>query len=106
MNLSMDAAIGLVGIGVFQIHDIYSQHAGSLDEMRHASPSDLSHVMKLQDADILVGAITLIVGGSLSLASGKVFPLGLAVGAYFLIAAYYHSALNTSAPIAEDISND
>jgi hypothetical protein len=104
MNLGMDAAIGLVGIGVFQIHDIYSQHAGTLDAMRHSSPSDISSVMKLQDADILVGALTLIVGGSLSLASGKVFPLGLAVGAYLLIAAYYHSALNTSAPIVEDVS--
>jgi hypothetical protein len=102
MNLEMGAAIGLVGIGVFQIHDIYAQHAGSLDAMRHAVPTDIDSVMKLQDADILVGAITLMVGGSVSLATGRVYPLGLAVAAYLLIAAYYHSALNTSAPIAED----
>jgi hypothetical protein len=101
VNLEMGSAIALVGAGIFQIHDVYTQHAGSLADIRQSSNHDLLAVTKLQDADVLVGAITLVVGGSISLATGKVYPLALAVLGYALIAAYYHSALNTRAPITE-----
>ena len=102
MNIEMGTAIALVGAGIFQIHDAYSGHAGKLNDVRNATPGDNSTRLRLQDADVLVGAIALVVGGSLTLASAKVYPLFLAVLGFALVSSYYHLAFNTSS-IAEVI---
>jgi hypothetical protein len=101
VNVETGTAIAIVGAGIFQIHDQYSKHAGELTDIRNAPAGDIESLMRLQDADVLVGATALIVGGTLTLASGKVFPLAIAVVGYILIAGYYHYALNTTAPIQE-----
>lgn len=91
--MEVGAATALVGVGCFQIHNVYTAHAGELSEVRQASGSDLQAAQQLRDADALAGGITLLVGGSVSFATGKWYPLGLSVAAFLLVSGYYHKAL-------------
>lgn len=94
-RLEIGAATALVGAGIFQIHDAYTQHAGPLCEVRNAAVGSKETLQKLVDADVLSGGIALLAGGGLALATGKVYPLVLAVVAFGLVAWYYHAALNS-----------
>lgn len=100
MNIETGTAIGLVGLGIFQIHDAYTKHAGSLSDARESKPGAR---VRMQDADILVGATALVVGGALSLASKQAFPIMLAILGFAIISGYYHLALSTNKPIQEEV---
>lgn len=92
-RLEVGAATALVGAACLQIHNIYTQHAGALSDVRQASGSDSQEWQHIRDADVLAGNFTLLIGGSVSLAIGKWYPLGLAVLAFGAVSGYYHKAL-------------
>src|SRR5882724_8552357 len=92
-TLEVGAATALVGVGIFQIHGMYTQHAGSLHDVRQSSSQDADAHQCLRDADILAGGMTLLAGGALSLAIHQAYPLVIAGVAYGLVATYYHVAL-------------
>lgn len=92
-RIELGTATALVGAGVFSIHAVYVQHAGDLSGMREAHAGSVDHAQKLADADMLAGGLTLLAGGAVSLATGKVYPLILAAVAFFLVAGYYHATL-------------
>lgn len=96
-NLQVGAATGLVAVGIFQIHGLYTEHAGSLHDMRCASGSDAEAQQQLRDADVLAGSMTLLAGGALSLAVRKWYPLAIAGIAYGVVSVYYHAALQQPA---------
>lgn len=105
-KLEIGAAVGLVGAGVFQLHSAYAQHAGSLPSVRSADPNDAGTAQRLMDADVLVGGMTLIVGGAISLATRQVYPLILALLGYSLTAWYYHTALRGPSIQSEERTPD
>jgi len=104
-RLEIGAATALVGVGIFQIHDCYIKHAGPLNDVRNAPIGSLATKQKLLDADCLAGGLTLLAGGALAIATGKVSPLILAVFAFSLVAWYYHAACN-SHPVTDTYSED
>lgn len=99
-RLEIGAATAIVGAGVYQIHDCYTKHAGSLHDVRQSAPGSLAASQKLMDADCLTGGLTLLAGGALSIATGRVYPVLLAGLAFGLVAWYYHAALR--APSVHD----
>lgn len=92
-SLEVGAATGLVAVGIFQIHDLYTRHAGDLHDMRTSSGTDAEAQQQLRDADVLAGSMTLLAGGALSLAVRKWYPLAIAGIAYGVVSIYYHAAL-------------
>jgi hypothetical protein len=105
-RLEMGAAIAVVGAGIFQIHDMYTKHAGPLDDVRAALPGDAGVSAQLTDADVLVGSTALIVGGAITLATGKIAPLILSIVGYLLVAGYYHAAFSNIPATPTETSND
>jgi hypothetical protein len=101
-TLEIGAATALVGVGIFQIHNLYTEHAGSLHDMRQASSDDVNAQQQLRDADCLGGAMTLLAGGALSLAVHKWYPLAIAGAAYLIVCGYYHVSLQqpSTTPLA------
>lgn len=105
-RLEIGAATALVGAGVYQIHDCYTKHAGPLTDVRNAATDSYETAQRLLDADTLTGGLTLLAGGALALATGKVTPMVLALLAFGLVAYYYHAALR-SVPVRDaDYSQD
>jgi len=104
-RLEIGAATALVGAGVYQIHDCYVKHAGPLNDVRNAPIGSLATKQRLLDADCLAGGLTLLAGGAISIATGKPYPMLIAVLAFSLVAWYYHAASNshpvTDAPIED-----
>lgn len=100
-RLELSTGTALIGAGVFTIHGIYTQHAGPLADVRNDSPSTVAAAQRLRDADMLAGGMTLLAGGALSIATGRWYPLGLAVLAFVIVASYYHATLR--GPSAEPI---
>ena len=94
-HLEMGTAIGLVGLGVFQIHHMYTQHAGKLEDMRAGPPDSAGLKAKLMDADFLTGSNALLVGGAIALATQKGWPLIIAALGFLVVSAYYHATLNS-----------
>jgi hypothetical protein len=92
-RLEVGAAVGLVGVVIFQVHDVYTKHAGPLDDMRQASGGDLSSQQQLRDADVLAGNMTMLAGGALSIAVRSWYPLALAAVSFGIVSLYYHKAL-------------
>jgi len=92
-KLEIGTGVALVGAGVFTIHDVYTKHAGNLHDIRTASPNNLDAAQRLIDADFLAGGLTVLAGGALAVATGKVYPLALALVAFSLVAVYYHMTL-------------
>lgn len=92
-TLEVGAATALVGVGIFQIHGLYVEHAGSLNDMRENTGSDVEAQQRLRDADILAGSMTLLAGGALSLAVNKWYPFAIAGIAYGIVSIYYHACL-------------
>lgn len=99
-RLEIGAATALVGAGLYQIHDCYTKHAGALSDVRQADPMSGETLQRLRDADALTGGLTLLAGGAIALATGKVYPLVLAVGAYLFVASYYHMSF-TALPVKD-----
>jgi len=89
---NVGVATALVGASVYEIHNLYVKHAGSLSDARSAPANDPATVQRLRDADILTGALVVIVGGTVSKVTGSTAPLWLAVASLGVVAVYYHSA--------------
>lgn len=92
-RLEISTGVALVGAGVFTIHDVYTKHAGNLHDVRTSTPNNVDAAQRLIDADFLAGGLTLLAGGTLAIATGKVYPLVLAFIAFSIVAVYYHMAL-------------
>lgn len=92
-RLEISTGVALVGAGVFTIHDVYTKHAGNLHDVRTSAPNNLDAAQRLIDADFLAGGLTLLAGGTLAIATGKAYPLLLALLAFSIVAVYYHMAL-------------
>lgn len=103
-RLEISAATALIGAGVYQIHECYIKHAGALSDVRNADADSRETLQRLVDADCLTAGLTLLAGGGLSLATGKVYPVFVALLAFGFVSYYYHSAL--AAPAVRDYSND
>lgn len=97
-TLELSTGTALIGAGVFTIHGIYTQHAGPLTDVRNDSPSPVDAAQRLRDADALAGGMTLLAGGALAIATGRLYPLGLALIAFVLVAGYYHATLRGPSP--------
>jgi hypothetical protein len=95
-KLEIGAACALVGASVFSIHQMYCSHAGSLNDVRTATPGDAATAERLRDADMLTGGLVAIVGGVLLGVTKRPEPLAIAAGAFLLTASYYHRTCNTS----------
>lgn len=91
-RLEVAAAVGITGASVFAIHGIYTQHAGTLSDARSAPAGDPETRQRLSDADILTGALALVVGGTLTAVTRRPEPIALAVVALAVVAVYYHAA--------------
>lgn len=89
---NVGVATALVGASVFQIHSLYTQHAGSLKDARNAPANDADTVQRLRDADILTGSVVLIVGGTVSKVTRSSTPLWLALTSFGVVSVYYHMA--------------
>ena len=101
-KLETGAGAALVGIGIFQIHDMYSRHAGPLADMRQSDSSDVAARQRIADADTLTVSMALLAGGALSISTRQWSPVIIAATAFVLTSAYYHSALR--APTAEAVT--
>ena len=89
---NVGAATALVGVSVFQIHNLYSQHAGTLADARQAAPNDPETAQRLRDADVLTGALVLLVGATVSGVTRSPKPFWLAASAFGVVSIYYHAA--------------
>lgn len=92
MDNNVGAATALVGLSVFQIHNLYASHAGQLEDSRQSSPNDRVVAQRLRDADILTGVLAFMVGSTVSRITRSSTPLWLTLSAYGVVAVYYHSA--------------
>lgn len=89
---NVGVATALVGASIFQIHNLYTQHAGSLKDARSAPANDAATVQRLKDADLLTGALVFLVGGTVSKVSRSSTPLWLALTSFGVVSVYYHMA--------------
>lgn len=89
---NVGVATALVGASVFQIHNLYTQHAGSLAEVRQAPANDPQTLQQLRDADVLTGALVFIVGGTIAKVTRSQTPLWLAFASFGVVSVYYHAA--------------
>lgn len=93
-KLDIGAAVGVVGLGILQVHSSYREYAGPLADIRDSASVDGAARQRLIDADVLTGVTALVVGVSATVASGSPYPLILSLIGYAVIALYYHLALN------------
>ena len=89
---NVGVATALVGASVFQVHNLYTQHAGTLSDVRQAPANDAATLQRLRDADILTGAIVFIVGGTVAKVTRSSTPLWLSLASFGVVSIYYHAA--------------
>lgn len=89
---NVGVATALVGASIFQVHSVYTQHAGSLAEVRQAPANDAATAQRLRDADVLTGALVIIVGGTISKVTRSSTPLWLSLASFGVVSIYYHAA--------------
>lgn len=97
-RLEFGAAVGLVGLAIFQMHDLYVKHAPDLPAVRSATHSDIAIRQAILDADILTFGIGVVVGGSICLLTHSYLPIVFTVSAAVLLSFYWRSVLNGEPP--------
>ena len=80
----------VVGMASVQLHQMYTNSAPSLQELRDASPGDLSTHNKLNDADFMVGGLALFIGIAFLVLTRKVAPLILLSIGFVMISSWHH----------------
>ena len=89
-NLEMGAASALIGVAAFEVWKAWNNSAPSISEMRTAEPDDISTRQKLLDAEITVGALVLIVGGTYAGVTRNLSPLLIMVVVLGALAFFHH----------------
>lgn len=89
---AMLGAAAIVGFAVWELQQSYCTMAPGLSELRTAGPGDCDYRQKILDADMCVGGLALLAGGTASWFAKSWFPL-LIVGMAMVWLSYYHRAV-------------
>jgi hypothetical protein len=92
--MERDAAAALVGIATFSVWQAWGQVAPSLSELRESGGS-LTMRTKLQDADILVGGMSLLVGTAMAIYTHDLSAMILMIFAFGIMSVWSHMVLNS-----------
>lgn len=95
-KLETGAAAALIGIGIFQIHDVYCKHAGDLHDIRQMPSTSVDARQRVSDADVIAGGMAVLAGSAFSITTRKWYPIGIALIAFGLSSAYYHRAMQAN----------
>lgn len=91
-HLETSTAVGVAGLAVFQLVDLWTDHAPTLEQCRAALPGDVHLRNRLLDSEILAAGIAVLVGGALRYTSGTWTP-ALLLGATLGGLAFWYSAV-------------
>lgn len=96
MSEERTLAIGVAGLGIFEVVKAYRSSLPPLHELGEADPDDGQLWAALVHADVLTGGLALVAGGWIAYNLHSFAPLALALIVFGLVAVWHHRVLNTS----------
>jgi hypothetical protein len=98
MSFDNAAAVAVVGFATITVWESWQKTAPTLAELRGTSKdkSDANNVaarQKLYDAELTIGSLVVIAGGSLAIVTKDYRIFALMVATFTLLAVWYHSIL-------------
>lgn len=96
-KLEAPAAVAVVGLACFQLWDAWNKNAPTLSECRSADPSGPDHVAVKQrwlDANLTVGSLAVIIGGTFWALTGDWKVLLIMVLIFGTLSLWHHSVID------------
>ncbi len=93
---SDSVAIAAISLASAEIFRAYRETAPSLEEIRCASPGDYHYQQLILDADMLSGIMLAMIGGSIALITGRIYPLVFGAIGLTAVSLYYRSVLKST----------
>ena len=94
LKLEPSAAAAVIGVGAFELCKLYTDAAPSVTECRAATTGTDTH-QQLVDADMTVGPLALVIGGTMSLLIRDWSPLAIMLIVFGAISVLRHWMLNS-----------
>lgn len=66
LRLEPNAAAAIIGVGAFEVWKAWNKTAPSIPECRDANTNSVALRQQLMDADVTVGGMALVIGGSMA----------------------------------------
>lgn len=87
------AAAAVVGLAAFELWKVWGNNAPSLSQVRAAPPGDDTIRQQLMDADITVGSLALIIGGTFAVLTRDMTALIIMLVMFGLLSFFHHWVL-------------
>jgi hypothetical protein len=92
------AAAALVGLALWELARTYEEHAPKLGELRNGDRDSLEFRQRLLDADITVGGLALLVGGTASWLTRSWIPVVIVALGFAWISGLHHLVQGSYTP--------
>ena len=94
--------IGIVGFGVWEMHNAYCRSAPPLTVLRSLDKDDTAGRQSLMDADIHIGGLAILGGGIASLFLKSWWPVLIVTAAFLYTSWCHHDTLSGPTPMTLD----
>lgn len=92
------AAAAVVGVALWEMTRAYQRSAPPLAELRRADRDDVDTRQRLLDADLLVGGLALLAGGTASWLTRSVVPVAIVAAALAWVSGWHHAVMGSITP--------
>jgi len=92
---SPELFVGVLGVGLLGVVQLYENTAPSLAELREHQPGTLVARQALMDADLIIGGTTLIVALASALTMRSLWPMFFFFGGFIFVSGWHHLVLNS-----------
>lgn len=94
LKLEANAAAAIIGVGAFEVWKAWNTAAPSIPECRDNSKDSIELRQQLMDADITVGGMALVIGGSMSIFMRDAVPVVLMLLVFACLSFFHKWILN------------